>query len=309
MSAPIPAFDCLEHGAWIPAQQPRAAGTRVWQPAASQTCAQLVDAGAPHLNASQLFGKARVAVAIAGDSIARQLGIALDRAHAMLPHVFCQLRVIPSDPQTAGLLLHHCLDSLQKARPHASKRVLVLGVGLWYNPQRYCVPGTPQYMRDCDNRTSNEACLLGGVGRCTDEEYAMSRKVEGSATLREYERDLRGLMQVIPKVRERVAALTWFEVPPEHYPPAGSWDPAKAGSYFETPCMRTAPRAANLRNLIATPMVGQVLPVVPLFEALRAAGHSHPGHGDCGHYREDSDALTHMVSAVLTVLRTLLMPT
>ena len=44
----------------------------------------------------------------------------------------------------------------------------------------------------------------------------------------------------------------------------------------------------------------------PLFQALRTSGNLHRGRGDCGHWQDPSDATTHMASAALSVLSTVL---
>ena len=221
------------------------------------------------------------------------------------------MRVIPREPRVARLLLERCLDKMQSRYPGAAKRVLLIGVGLWYNPHTYCVDGAPHPRRDCHNQTAGEACFVKDAKhRCSDEDYAVARKVSGTVYLHDYEQDLRRLAQVLVELRKRVDALLWFEVPAEHFSPSGSWDPAEESRYATTACMQEAPRESNERNPIAVSMMRQAGPadlaVIPLFQALRTSGNLHRGRGDCGHWQDPSDATTHMASAALSVLSTVL---
>ena len=77
-----------------------------------------------------------------------------------------------------------------------------------------------------------------------------------------------------------------------------------------TECLRKAPVSGNVHNAIATPLMLQAgVPVVPLWEAMRTLGFLHTvetleanSRIDCLHWKHPSDALVHMVNAVVSVI-------
>ena len=159
--------------------------------------------------------------------------------------------------------------------------------------------------------------------------YAWARRLQGTATIREYEADVRSFLEAATKWAASASAhLVWMETTPQHFAntPGGAggcsaipatpmdphlpWPPeldALCNASASTPSPTTDCRG-DWRNHIARRLLRERgIPVVPLAAALSSRSDLHTGGaGDCTHWCEGTEASVFLSSAVLNVLAELL---
>ena len=338
--------ECLSRGQWSPAvvdfpgychefpcrhrcPQTGARALSVWRSDRSAACATLLPTqhnstyGHALNQATELF--------LVGDSVTWQIATTLRWAATHNPHlarlrvVSCFMSVIPRLSRAIDDALQDCLAQGSgggRVATPPGRRIIVVNVGLWYQPTPWCAPVHMQESPGClcckhaalnethPDSTHRPAAYTWNEGSV----YNAMRRFTGTSIGGDYGRDVRNLASALERVRAVGVKALWLSSTPQHFPPFGPYDVAelRIPTYDEQPqnhregrpsfngtCLNEVPPKPEIRNDLALPIVREFgIPTLNLWEALRRRGDMHKGH-DCTHWCEPGDAVWLMANAVL----------